>query len=481
MSTSVGGERTYNDAVHALNNLQTNFAAIDAIRKAGVKANDLAIPQMVEWIRRAGYQPSDFDKLNIIHVTGTKGKGSTCAFVQSILKQYQPDIIGDIGLYTSPHLKSVRERIRINGEPISKDKFAKYFFEVFDALDNSKSDTEKFPDMTEGVKPNYFRYLTLLSFHVFLKEGIRTAIYEVGIGGEYDSTNVIQAPTATGVTSLGIDHTLILGNTIEEIAWNKGGIFKKSAKALTIPQPESALKVLREKAEAKHTKLEVLERHPQLAHITLGLPAKFQELNATLAISLAQEHLNKLGANIPTINPLPEKFVKGLETATWPGRCQTLLDGKVSWYLDGAHTQESIKEAGIWFSGKVSSTSKHKVLLFNQQTRDASALVTTLSNALGNVEFDHVIFCTNVTWSSGTYSAELTSLNTSKDDVDHLVVQKSLSEAWAKIDPRSERHVFSNIQDSVEFIRKLDGDSQVLVTGSLHLVGGFLAVYEGED
>ena len=426
-------------------------------------------------------QPSDFDKLNIIHVTGTKGKGSTCAFVQSILKQYQPDIIGDIGLYTSPHLKSVRERIRINGEPISKDKFAKYFFEVFDALDNSKSDTEKFPDMTEGVKPNYFRYLTLLSFHVFLKEGIRAAIYEVGIGGEYDSTNVIQAPTATGVTSLGIDHTLILGNTIEEIAWNKGGIFKKSAKALTIPQPESALKVLREKAEAKHTKLEVLERHPQLAHITLGLPAKFQELNATLAISLAQEHLNKLGANIPTINPLPEKFVKGLETATWPGRCQTLLDGKVSWYLDGAHTQESIKEAGIWFSGKVSSTSKHKVLLFNQQTRDASALVTTLSNALGNVEFDHVIFCTNVTWSSGTYSAELTSLNTSKDDVDHLVVQKSLSEAWAKIDPRSERHVFSNIQDSVEFIRKLDGDSQVLVTGSLHLVGGFLAVYEGED
>ena len=397
------------------------------------------------------------------------------------MKQYQPEIIGDIGLYTSPHLKSVRERIRINGEPISKEKFASYFFELFDNLSNSSSDLSKFPDMTEGVKPNYFRYLTLLSFHIFNKEGIRTAIYEVGIGGEYDSTNIILSPTATGVSSLGIDHTLILGNTIEEIAWNKGGIYKKSAKALTVNQPENALKVLKERADERETDFEVLDIHPQLSSITLGLPAKFQEINATLAIGLAQEHLKKLGVDIPTTNPLPEKFVKGLETASWPGRCQTLPDGKTTWYLDGAHTQESITEAGTWFSGQVSSTAKHKVLLFNQQTRDASALVGTLSKALGQVDFDHVIFCTNVTWSSGTYSAELTSLNTSKDDVDHLVVQKALAEAWSKIDERSDRHVFSNIQDSVEFIRKLDGETQVLVTGSLHLVGGFLAVYDGDE
>lgn len=401
--------------------------------------------------------------------------------MQSILNQYQPEIVGDIGLYTSPHLKSVRERIRINGEPISKEKFAKYFFEVFDRLSNSSSDTAKFPEMVEGVKPNYFRYLTLMSFHAFLQEGIKTAIYEVGIGGEYDSTNIILAPTATGVSSLGLDHTSMLGNTVEEIAWNKGGIYKKTAKALSVNQPEGALKVLKGRADERGTEFEVLDRHPQISSITLGLPAKFQEINASLAIGLAHEHLNKLGACIASTNPLPEKFVKGLEQASWPGRCQTLPDGKVEWYLDGAHTQESITEAGSWFSSKVSSTAKHKVLLFNQQTRDANALVSTLSKALGNVEFDHVIFCTNVTWSSGSYSAELTSFNTSKDDVDHLVVQKALAEAWSKIDEHSERHVFGNIQDSVEFVRKLDGETQVLVTGSLHLVGGFLAVYDGEE
>lgn len=389
--------------------------------------------------------------------------------------------MGDIGLYTSPHLKSVRERIRINGEPISKEKFAKYFFEVFDRISNSETDTTRFPDMGEGVKPNYFRYLTLLSFHVFLEEGIKTAIYEVGIGGEHDSTNIILAPTATGVSSLGIDHVNILGKTIEEIAWQKGGIFKKTATALTVQQPDSALKVLKDRADERGTDFEVLPRHPQLSSITLGLPAKFQEINASLAIGLAKEHLNKLGAKIATTDPLPEKFVKGLEEASWPGRCQTLPDGKVTWYLDGAHTQESITEAGTWFSGKVSPTAKHKVLIFNQQTRDANALVGTLSKALANVDFDHVIFCTNVTWSSGIYSAELTSLNTSKDDVDHLVVQKALAEAWSKIDDRSERHVFSNIQDAVEFVRSLDGETQTLVTGSLHLVGGFLAVYDGDE
>lgn len=425
-------------------------------------------------------QQKDFDKLNIIHVTGTKGKGSTCAFVQSILKQYQPDLVGDIGLYTSPHLKSVRERIRINGEPISKEKFTKYFFEVFDRISNSETDASKFADMGEGVKPNYFRYLTLLSFHVFLQEGIKTAIYEVGIGGEHDSTNIILAPTATGVSSLGIDHVNILGNTIEEIAWQKGGIYKKTAKALSVNQPSTALAVLKDRATEKGTEFEVLDRHPELSKITLGLPAKFQEINASLAIGLAREHLNKLGGSIDTTT-LPEKFVKGLEEASWPGRCQTLPDDKVTWYLDGAHTQESITEAGKWFSDKISPSAKHRVLIFNQQTRDANALVGTLHKSLGNVEFDHVIFCTNVTWSSGSYSAELTSLNTSKDDVDHLVVQKALAEAWSKIDEKSERHVFGNIQDAVEFTRKLDGETQALVTGSLHLVGGFLAVYDGDE
>lgn len=95
-----------------------------------VNRNELSINEVREYTSRLGYAPRDFNKLNIIHVTGTKGKGSTCAFTESILKQYQPEYISKIGLYTSPHLKSVRERIRINGQPIDKELFAKYFWSM---------------------------------------------------------------------------------------------------------------------------------------------------------------------------------------------------------------------------------------------------------------------------------------------------------------------------------------------------------------
>lgn len=108
----------------------------------------------------------------------------------------------------------MRERIRINSEPISEEQFTKYFFDVCDALESS-AERDGF-DPT--VKPIYFRFLTLLSFHVFMKEGVDTAIYEVGVGGELDSTNIIVKPAVTGITTRGIDHVASLGDTIDKIA-----------------------------------------------------------------------------------------------------------------------------------------------------------------------------------------------------------------------------------------------------------------------
>lgn len=109
--------KTYHDAVTALNSLQSNYANIMAIRQTGDRKNIMTLLEMHEWSRRIGYSSSDFNKLNIVHITGTKGKGSTAAFTSSILGQYKEQL-PRIGLYTSPHLKSVRERIRIDGEPI---------------------------------------------------------------------------------------------------------------------------------------------------------------------------------------------------------------------------------------------------------------------------------------------------------------------------------------------------------------------------
>jgi folylpolyglutamate synthase len=154
-----------------------------------------------------------------LHITGTKGKGSTSAFCSSILSHLYPS--SKVGLYTSPHLVAVRERIRINGRPLAEDLFARYFFEIWDRFGEAPPQTLDLPP-----RPAYARFLTILAFHVFACERVDATVLEVGIGGTYDATNVVPRPIAAGVTSLGIDHVAILGSTLPEIAHHKGGIYK---------------------------------------------------------------------------------------------------------------------------------------------------------------------------------------------------------------------------------------------------------------
>lgn len=190
------------------------------------------------------------NRLNIIHITGTKGKGSTSAFVDSLIRQTalkdRQDCRPVVGLYTSPHLVQVRERIRLDGQPISEQSFAKYFWEVWDRLEENEKRAN--PDMTP-LRPVYFRYLTIMAYHIFLTLKVKCTILEVGIGGRFDSTNIVPKPIVTGITTLGLDHTALLGNTIEEIAYQKAGIFKKDCDALSVSQSDGAKKVLEEEAK----------------------------------------------------------------------------------------------------------------------------------------------------------------------------------------------------------------------------------------
>lgn len=291
--------------------------------------------------------------MNIVHVSGTKGKGSTCAYVDSILSQYQKGrgLPKKTGLYTSPHLISVRERIRINSVPISSTLFAKYFFEVWDLLECSGKSLA--PDSVD--KPTYFRYLTLMSFHVFIKEQVDVAIYEVGVGGEYDSTNIVERPAATGIATLEIDHVFVLGDTIEKIAWHKAGILKLGSPAFTLSQVPEAMKVIEKRASEKKVAIEVVEINPALESVNILPNADFQRKNASLAISLATAVLRKVDPSflLPR-DSLPEEFVNGLEQVVWRGRCEIRVDGMVRWYLDGAHTAQSLKVAAQWFASQSS-------------------------------------------------------------------------------------------------------------------------------
>lgn len=506
-------QRNYAAAVAALNTLQSNFAIVDAIRKSGRGMNKAAIPEMIEWCGKIGYKPSDFDKVRPIHIAGTKGKGSTSAFISSILSQYtstseahsQPS---KIGLYTSPHLRFVRERIQIDNEPISEEKFAQYFFEVWDKLEAAAKAENAPADVS--TKPVYFRYLTLMALHAYMHEGVDSAVIECGIGGEYDSTNILTKPTVTAVTSLGIDHTAMLGSTLPEIAWHKAGIFKSGSVAFTAPQKEEAMTVLQQRAAEKGTDLHIINLHPSLANgsVKLGLSADFQKVNASVAIAAAAAHLRALGhASIPDPTQsdhieLPTQFVKGLEQVRWSGRCEIRREKNLAWHIDGAHTLESIEVTGRWFAEQIESasaaatTASHstipRVLIFNQQTRDASSLAKALYTALqsgitsgSKSPFTHVIFTTNQTFSDG-YRPDLVSMNTDNVEVDALAVQKALATTWSEIDSTAEVRVMRTIEEAVSAAREVahkwandpEQELTVLVTGSLHLVGGALEVLE---
>lgn len=349
-----------------------------------------------------------------------------------------------------------------------------------------------------------------MALHAYLEEGVDSAVIECGIGGEHDSTNILTEPTVTAVTSLGIDHTAMLGSTLPEIAWHKAGIFKTGSIAFTAPQKEEAIKVLQERAAAKDTALHVIDVHPSLKNdeIKLGLSASFQKVNASVAIAAAAAHLRSLGHTSvpdPTITPhiqLPPEFIKGLEGVRWPGRCEVRREENVAWHIDAGHTLESIEVTGRWFAeqiaavnASVSSAPKTpRILIFNQQTRDANALAKALYAALqagitsgAQSPFTHVIFTTNQTFNEG-YKPDLVSINTNQQDVDTLAVQRALALTWSEIDETANVCVLKTIEEAVATARGIasewtkeagaNAEVMVLVTGSLHLVGGAIEVLE---
>lgn len=452
-------------------------------------------------LKLTSMQPSEFNKLNAIHIAGTKGKGSTSAFISSILTQFigtesatMGKTLSKIGLYTSPHLRFVRERIQLNGEPLTEEQFAKYFFETWDRLEASAVENGQDP-ASPGTKPVYFRYLTLMAFHTYMSEGVDCAVIECGIGGAYDSTNVLQAPSVTGITSLAIDHVGVLGNTLPEIAWHKAGVMKPGAKCYTTTsQLPEAKAVLEKVADDVNVDLCYVEVLPEIAsgEVRLGLEADFQKINASLAQEIAKDWLSKHGYG--TTAERESKCRVGLSKVKWSGRCETRQEGDLTWYIDGGHTLESIRLAGQWYAGiqqdNISTNTQahngtNRVLIFNQQTRDAGALATALHEVLAATlrdaqPFTHAIFCTNETFQEAGFRPDLVSANTNSDDIDTLKVQKALAETWKKIDSATKVTVVKTIEEAVNLARQTAAGQKasVLVTGSLHLVGGFLEVLE---
>ncbi len=277
--------------------------------------------------------------MNIIHVAGTKGKGSTCTYVESLLRAYgrRVGFPRKTGLYTSPHLVDVEERIRIDFRPLTKPLFAQYVFEVSDGLSLDST--------TAG--PRYLQMLALVSFHAFLREGVDVAIYETHHGGEYDATNVIPRPVVTAITTIGMDHVEQLGPSLENIAWHKAGIFKPGALAFSAPQEPAVARVLEQRAAEKGVALKFVEVDPDPPG---ELGADVQKVNFSLARQVSDAFLGLRAPGAPgTASLTREDAAEGIRQFRWPGRFQIIRSGAGVWFLDGAHNELSVGEAAVWF------------------------------------------------------------------------------------------------------------------------------------
>jgi folylpolyglutamate synthase len=273
----------------------------------------------------------------------------------------------------------VRERFRIDGVPVSKTVFVKNFWWLKRNIDAKCRDL--------GSVPAYFRFLTLLGFRIFAEEKVECCILEVGLGGRLDATNLVRAPVVCGITSLGMDHVEVLGDTLAKIAREKAGIFKPRVPAITSPQPEEAMAAL--KARAAEIEASALTIAPPLRayegdappdddgggetsekrrlspskNIRLGLAGAHQELNAALAVRLVREWAHRARPQPAwaraceadlAAGRLPAAFRRGLAKTEWWGRAQVVPDPtegaeNLSWYLDGAHTEESMRQCAEWF------------------------------------------------------------------------------------------------------------------------------------
>jgi len=276
-------------------------------------------------------------KYPTIHVAGTKGKGSTSAFMASALKEagYKT------GLYTSPHLQDYCERIQVNGNPISHGELA-------DLVDEIKLAVSRVPFITT------FELTTALAFLYFAKQKVDAAVIEVGLGGRLDATNII-TPVVSVITSLSMDHTAVLGNTLALIAGEKAGIIKNGVPVVSSPQKAEALQVLVETArknsaefflvgrdlmfEAGKSSLEgqdmqVWNKDGKRVNFHLQLLGDHQVQNATTAYAGLQI-ARKSGFNI-----LNESIQKGFERTFWPARFEIVCK-EPAVILDSAHNQDS--------------------------------------------------------------------------------------------------------------------------------------------
>lgn len=313
-----------------------SFVDFSRTHQENLSPDNFDLKRMVSLMEILGSPQGGFPS---IHVAGSKGKGSVSAFCASVLQEagYK------VGLYTSPHLKDFEERMQVNQHPIPRQTLVEYVTEI-------KGAVEKVPGITT------FEIMTGLAFIYFSREKVDIAVIEVGLGGRLDATNII-TPLVSVITSLYLDHVSILGDTLEQIASEKGGIIKSGIPVICAPQEPKAMEVIRTIARVNGSKLVEIKRDYPYSIVSKSLNGQdfqidlpddesstsfwipllgdFQVINAVTAFATLVE-LDHYGfsMDIPTIRD-------GFSRTFWPGRFEVLRK-EPPVIVDSAHNPASV-------------------------------------------------------------------------------------------------------------------------------------------
>ena len=385
-----------------------------------------------------------------LHVAGTNGKGSTCAFAEAALRAAGLRT----GLYTSPHLLHFCERIRLDGDPISEERAAELLSTILARVPWALAGGPAGRDDGDGL--TFFELATLIAFVAFAEAGVSAAVIEVGLGGRLDATNVV-APRACAVTSLGLEHMQYLGPTLASIAAEKAGIFKPGVPAVSALQEPEAAAVLERVAANVGAPLRFVE--PLTLPLRLSLLGNYQRQNAAVARALIEE------SGLPVT---AAQLERGLATARWPGRLEQASERPLV-LLDGAHNPHAARALAATLPTILAGRPLHLVFAA-MVDKDAAAMLAVLAPLASSV---HLCATANPRAARPEALAAASALASPAASVALGPEGKAVSAAPA-------RAVHQSVRAALDAARSAAGrDGVVLCCGSLYLVGEVQALLSG--
>ena len=374
--------RTYKQAIAYL------FSRTDYEKETRLRYNvtTFSLDRMEKLLKLVG---NPHKKIETAHIAGTKGKGSTATMLARMLEANGYSV----GLYTSPHVVKLHERIAVDGKYITDSEIAGLINRIYAPVEKlSKKDA-----------PTFFEIMTAMAFMYFVDKDVDMAVIETGLGGRLDSTNVIN-PRVVGMTSISLDHQNLLGKTLDNIAIEKAGVFKKGIPIVTVPQTPETMRILKRHANkvdapisitgkdidfsyrfessrkyGPHSRICVTTPTSKFEHLRVPLPGEHQAINCGLALAM----LDKLKVDGYEIDD--DKSVSGLTNVVMPGRMEIVhSDPRI--LIDGAHNASSIR-ALVQAIGQHISYDSMVIIFGCGQDKDVEGMLAQLQYGADKVIF----------------------------------------------------------------------------------------------